>query len=228
VTRAAAAAFLLLAASTPLLAREPRMFGDAGAPLEYVVLGDSTAAGVGADYESGIAVGTATELGRTRRVTMTNFGVSGARVRDVVRDQLDAAVARKPELVLLAVTPNDVTHLTCIRSMRRDLETIVTRLRAANPHVAIVVTGSADMSAPPRIPRLLRPVAGWRTRAVNRMVIDVAAKRGLTFAPIARETGPLFHRDPTLFDTDGFHPNARGYAAWRAVLNPALHAALAQ
>jgi lysophospholipase L1-like esterase len=110
--------------------------------------------------------------------------------------------------------------------MRRDLLAIVSRLRAANPNVAIVVTGSADMSTPPRIPRLLRGVAGARARAVNRMFVSVAKQQRLTFAPIAAETGPLFKKDPSLFGPDRFHPNERGYAVWTTVINRALAEAL--
>jgi lysophospholipase L1-like esterase len=209
-----------------LLSAEPRLFGRGDAPLTYVVMGDSTAAGVGAPYDDGIAVGTARDLAAVRAVSMTNLGVSGARAADVVRDQLAAAERAKPELVLLAVGANDVTHLTGIGSMERNLRAIVAGLRAANPREAIVVTGSPDMSAPPRVPRLLRGIAGWRTRGVNRMFRRVAADSDLIFAPIAEETGPEFARDRSLFDTDRFHPNARGYALWIAVLDRALAAAV--
>jgi len=90
---------------------------------------------------------------------------------------------------LLAVGANDVIHLTCVSSMRRDLLEIVRRLRGANERVAIVITGSPDMGSPPRVPRLLRPVASWRTHSVNRMFRAVAASQQLTFARIAEETG---------------------------------------
>jgi lysophospholipase L1-like esterase len=198
--------------------REPRVFGSGDRTIVYAVLGDSTAAGQGADYESGIAVVTARHLALQRRVVMTNFGVSGARIRDVVEEQLAGAESLHADWVLLSVGANDVTHLTSIASMRRDLLEIVHRLRRANANVRIVITGSPDMGSPPRIPRLLRPVAAWRTRKANRMFVAVAAAERLTFAPIAEETGPLFRRDPSLFDADRFHPNERGYAAWNAVL----------
>jgi len=201
---------------------EPRRFGTAGEPLTYVVMGDSTAAGQGAAYDDGLAVGTAHHLARTHAVSLINLGISGARVADVARDELADATRAKPDVVLLAAGANDVTHLTPIGSMERNLRTIVTGLRAANPTVAIVVTGSPDMTTPPRIPRLLRGIAGWRTRAVNAMFRRVAADSHLTFAPIADETGPLFAADKTLFDTDRFHPNARGYATWIAVADRAL------
>ena len=214
---------LAVLAALPLSAsREPVQFGTDGAPLVYVVMGDSTGAGVGAPYETGIAVGTARHLARTRRVTMTNFSISGARAKGVLEKQAAEAAALKPDVVLLSMGANDVTHLTSVRSMRRSLDAIVRTLRAANPAVAIVITGSPDMGSPPRIPRLLRGIASWRTKAVNRMFIDEARRLELTFAPIAERTGPLFRRDRSLFEADRFHPNARGYATWIPVLNEAL------
>jgi lysophospholipase L1-like esterase len=191
-----------------------------------VVLGDSTAAGIGGTYELGIAESTARELGRTRRVMMTNLAVSGARLRDVLEVQLPVAESLHPDLILLSAGANDVTHLTGIRSMSADLETIVRRLKTANPATRIVLTGSPDMGAPPRIPWLLRPVAGCRTEQANRMFRAAVARSHLVFAPIAAATGPLFRRDRTLFADDHFHPNDRGYATWIPVLNEALARAL--
>lgn len=193
----------------------------------YVILGDSTAAGVGADYQHGIAMQTTRQLETSHRVEMTNLSVSGARIGDVRRDQLTRAETLHPDLVLLSVGANDVTHLTPVGSMRTDLREIVKRLRAANPAVAIVITGSPDMGAPPRIPRLLRGIAAWKTRQVNRMFVSEAASLSLTFAPIAERTGPLFRNDHSLFAADRFHPNERGYAVWIPVLNEALNQALA-
>lgn len=211
---------LLLLQGVP--GRPPMTFGESGAPAVYAVLGDSTAAGVGAPYDQGIAVLTAKHLGDSRRVTMYNFAVSGARIRDVLEQQLTAAEALKPDIVLIAVGANDVTHLTSIPSMRKRFRRIIDRLRGVNPRVQVVITGSPDMGSPPRIPWLLRGTASLRARLVNRMFRSEAARLNVVLAPIAERTGPLFRRDRTLFDRDRFHPNARGYATWVEVLNEVL------
>lgn len=208
-------------------ANEIAKFGSSGPALTYVVLGDSTAAGVGGNYESGIAVSTAEELGRRYSVSMSNFAVSGARLRDVRKHQLPLATALRPDVVLLSAAANDVTHLTAIRSMRRDLRAVIETLTTANPAVKIVITGSPDMGSPPRIPRLLRGIASFRTAQVNRMCRAEAARHGnVTFAPIAAVTGPMFRHDRSLFADDRFHPNDRGYATWVPVLNEAMSRAM--
>src|SRR5687767_9002841 len=87
--------------------------------VTYVVLGDSTAAGQGADYESGIAAVTARHLAERHPIEMTNLGVSGAKLRDVADGQLPAAERLKPDLVLLSASANDVIRLTTVSSMRK-------------------------------------------------------------------------------------------------------------
>lgn len=198
-----------------------------GKPLHYLVLGDSTAVGEGGTYANGIAVETALHLAGRHRVEMKNLAVSGAQVTDVLREQMPRIGTFAPDVVLLDVGANDVTHLTTARSLGNDLQQIVETLIAANCNVRIVVTGAPDMTTPPRIPRLLRGVAGWRTNVLNRVFRQAVDRYDLTFAPIAEETGPLFARDKSLFSGDAFHPNDRGYATWIAVIKPALDRALA-
>ncbi|MEO7419069.1 MAG: SGNH/GDSL hydrolase family protein [Thermoanaerobaculia bacterium] len=205
-----------------------RTFGAGGETLRYLVLGDSTAVAEGGDYEQGIAVETAGHLARGgRRVELTNVAVSGARVHDVLTEQLPRADLAHADLVLVDAGANDVIHITRSGAVARDLERIVKTLLRANCKMKIVITGSPDMSVPPRIPRLLRGLAGVRFRALNRIAKEVVKRHALTFAPIAERTGPIFARDRTLFSADRFHPNNRGYGVWIPVLNEALDQALA-
>lgn len=206
----------------------PKVFGAGQETLRYLVLGDSTAVAVGGSYEQGLAVKTAEHLAQGgRRVELTNVAVSGARLHDVLTEQLPRADLATADVVLLDVGANDVTHLTLSSAIERDYERIVAALLRGNCEIKIVVTGSPDMSTPPRIPRLLRGVTGRRTHALNRVAQRIVQKYDLTFAPIAEKTGPLFARDRTLFSADRFHPNDRGYATWIPVLNDALDQALA-
>ena len=211
--------------------QRPVRLGGGGRPLVYVVLGDSTAAGRGGHYDQGIAMGTARHLAQSRTVTMVNLAVSGAKVRDVVTGQLPEAVRLKPDVVLLAVGANDVTHFTPSGAISAGLSSIVDQLTAARPGVRIVLTGSPAVGTARRFAQPLRWLAGLETNRVNRVVgqvIEQADSQGkrVVWAPIAHDTETTFAHDPTLFAPDRFHPNDRGYVAWLPTLNAALDKAL--
>jgi lysophospholipase L1-like esterase len=213
------------AVPAPAIDRLPQTFGN-GPTLTYVILGDSTSIGQGTDYPSSYAWQTAQHLSQTHQITLVNVGVSGARAADIATSQINEALPRKPDIVLLAVGANDVTHLTSMASLEESLVSIITRLRQENPNVQIVVTGSPAMGSVPRFPWPVKQLAAHRTRQVNAVYVRLGAKYNLVFAPIADKTGPAFLADPSLFAIDKFHPNARGYALWTPVLNDALDIAL--
>jgi acyl-CoA thioesterase-1 len=200
----------------------PLHFGTSGPALTYLVLGDSTAAGQGGDYRTGIAQSTARHLAQTHRVTMINHAVSGATAEDIVRDQLPQIHGLKPDLVLISLGANDVTHFTKNGELRVSLETIITQIQADRPDARIVLTASPQMGSVPRFAQPLRWFAGTQTARINAVFADVIREHGLTLAPLADRTGPIFARDPSLFAADKFHPNDRGYAVWIPVLNEAL------
>ena len=203
-----------------------RVFGQTGARLIYVVIGDSTGAGRGAPYLDGIAVKTAEHLAKDSVVAMTNFSISGAVAADVIKEELKDAAALRPDLVLLSVGANDATHFTPSSKLSSELNTIVTALIQANPDVKIVVTGSPQLGSVPRFAQPLRWFAGSQTARVNRVFAKVVQARKLTWAHIADETGSIFAKDHTLFAADDFHPIAIGYAVWMPILNKALDQAL--
>lgn len=211
---------------TPTIPRDPVVQGS-GPALKYVVMGDSTAVAQGADYAQGYAMATTGHLAKNYTVTMLNVGVSGARAKDMTSDQLEKARAQKPDVVLIAVGGNDVTHLTSAKSVEHSIKTAVTQLIETNCNLKIVVTGVPQMGSVPRFPQPLQSTARLRTTQLNKMFDQLVNVQGLTFARIAEQTGQQFKDDPTLFAQDKFHPNAQGYAVWTPVLNHALDEALA-
>jgi len=211
---------------TPTITRQPVELGK-GAPLNYLVLGDSTAVAQGADYQDGIAMATARHLALNHQVRLVNAGVSGARINDV-GEQLTQAEVAKPDVVLIAVGANDVTHLTSLTSLKATLNTVIDALTAKNCDVKIIVTGAPEMGAVVRFPQPIKALAGRRTKQVNAVFAQVALQNSVDFAQVANATGDSFKRDPSLFASDKFHPNARGYATWVPVINQTLDKALAQ
>lgn len=205
---------------------KPLEFGAGDKSLRYAVMGDSTAAGQGADYDQGIAARSAKHLAKNQPVTMVNFGRSGAKTADVLQNQLPEAVKVQPDLVLVSTGANDVTTLARPRKAKRDLRKIVDKLIEANCSVKIVITGAPDMGSIPRFAQPLRFVAGLATIRYNRIVLPLADEKNITLAPIAAETGQTFRENPDLFANDKFHPNEEGYALWAKTINPALDEAV--
>lgn len=206
--------------------RTERSFGSTGPELRLLILGDSTAAGQGAPYEQGIAISAARHLAATHRVTMLNLSVSGATTKDVLDEQVPIARKQKFDLVLVSVGANDVVGLTPAHTIVKRHEDIASQLIAANCKAKLVFTGSANVGTVPRFARPLRDIAGHHVARVNAKLYPWIESE-YTLAPIARDTTEAFNRDRTLFDSDRFHPNARGYEVWSRTINPALDRALA-
>jgi lysophospholipase L1-like esterase len=196
-----------------------------GEALTYVVMGDSTAVSQGGAYDKGYAVASAEYLARAeqqRAVTWANVGVPGARAADVAGLQLQDALPYKPDVVLIGVGANDVTHLTSFSKVVDSLQSTIAALQRVNPQVRVVVTGAPDMGSVPRLPQPLRWYAGKRTAGLNKRIQQLADNKQVFFAPVAERTGPLFRRQPQLFAADKFHPTTEGYQTWVPVITETL------
>lgn len=191
------------------------------------MLGDSTAAGVG----SGGATSAYPTLLAERlaehghRVHLVDLGESGARVRDVLAEQVPDAVTAHPDLIFVGIGANDATHLTKLDDVRRDMTETLDVLGKTSAQ--IVVAGAPDMRAAAFL-EPLRSIVGWRGRSVAGVIEEVARAHDVATVPLAAETGPYFAMDPDkYYSADDFHPSADGYALWAHVIYPVLERALA-
>lgn len=200
------------------------VFGSGGgAPLRLVVLGDSTAAGIGVDdpadaYPTLLATRLAEATGG--RVELTALGIAGARVADVADEQAPAAAGLDPDVVFVGIGANDVTHLTSLSKVRHDMEEALRLLTGTG--AAVVVAGAPDMRAP-AWHQPLRYLAGVRGRQVTEAIEDVARAEGAAVVELADETGRFFEADPEAhFSADDFHPGPLGYKRWADAIFPVL------
>ncbi|MDQ4058525.1 MAG: SGNH/GDSL hydrolase family protein [Actinomycetota bacterium] len=197
--------------------------GPGGDELTFVVLGDSTAAGVGAGapadaYPQVLARRLADD---GYRVDLRVFGVSGARIEDVRREQLDIAIEADPDLVLIAIGANDTTHLTPLDDVRGHTTFVLDKVQAETG-ADIVVAGAPDMRAPAFL-QPLRWLSGWRGRQVAGAIEGAGTEAGVAVVELAKETGHLFESDPDRYHSaDDFHPSADGYELWANAIYPVL------
>ncbi len=178
----------------------------AGGPL-WVVLGDSTAQGIGAPSAQDGYVGQlrrALDDGSADPWRVVNLSKSGALAADVLDRQLPAlaALVPAPDLVTCAIGANDVVRRTPADVLHRQFRDIMARL----PARAVIAT-------------LPQGLSRARTEAANRVIRQEAPAAGLVVADVWVRTGPPWRGK---YAQDGFHPGALGYADWAAAFAAVL------
>ena len=181
-------------------------------PLRLLVLGDSTAAGVGADtQEDALAGALARELaGRLGRgVRWRAVGRNGATARDLIEDHLGEATSTRADMVFLSVGANDALGIRSRGAFARDIRTVVLSLRAANPDAAIVMSSLPAFHRFELLPNPLR----WNLALHSRSLED-AARAIMTTTPNATMSPKPPPYTAGFFASDQFHPSAQGYRDW--------------
>ncbi|MDP9432822.1 MAG: SGNH/GDSL hydrolase family protein [Actinomycetota bacterium] len=199
-----------------------RVVTGSGPLLRLAVLGDSTAAGVGAsNFEATVGGRLAAGLAerRTAPVEVFSVAISGSRTADL-GPQVSRALLRKPHLAVILIGANDATAVTDLDDLSADLRRAVTRLRDAG--VPVVLGSCPDMGGARALPHPLRDVVAWRGRSVADAQHEAVDGAGTTVVDLARETGPAFRADPRTVSSDRYHPSDRGYALWADALLPAV------
>jgi lysophospholipase L1-like esterase len=201
--------------------------GRPGPAIKVALLGDSSAAGYGVqkvEETPGAQLASGLAEGADRRVYLGSFAFVGAQSRDLA-GQIDAALPMEPDVAVVLIGTNDVTHKVRPSESVRLLEQGVRRMREAGVEVVVGTCpdlGTLELVAPP-----LRQVArSWSRRLAAAQTIAVVEAGGRTVS-LGSILGPEFAASPKiLFGPDQFHPSAAGYASLASVLLPSVLAAV--
>ncbi len=200
------------------------VYGDpADHPLRLVVLGDSAGAGLGADDPGGTpGARLATSLAtRGRCVTLNVLAISGSKSSDLA-PQVARALLLDPDVAVVSIGANDVTHRVSLTAALGDQKDAVRRLVEAG--VGVVVGSAPDLSAVRPIPQPLRWYAGVRSRAMADAQHSLE-ECGARVVPLGRLLTRTFCADPGMFCHDRFHPSSEGYRLVADALLPSVLAA---
>lgn len=191
-------------------------------PLRLALLGDSLAAGVGASTRADtlgpllVADLAAAGVPAEHRV----FAVSGAR-STALAGQVAAAGAW-PQLAVVVVGANDLTHFVPVAEAVADLAAAFGVLRAAGAEVVLVP--APDLSVVAHVPPALRDLARAASEGLRNAQVRAAAAAGVRVADTAAASA-VFARDPAMFSADRFHPSSAGYRLVAGAVAPTVRAA---
>jgi lysophospholipase L1-like esterase len=180
----------------------------------WVVLGDSTAQGLGAPSPMGGYVGQVLAGLRQRtgeRWRVLNLSLSGALIRDVQRDQLPRIPAGAG-LVTCGIGANDILYSTPAKVLA-DLRGLI----GAVPGGTVVL----DLPLPTGIWGILGRASVPYVARINQTIRQAAAARGLPVAEVSAHFLPPWAGK---FGPDNFHPSQDGYRDWARALLTAIPA----
>jgi lysophospholipase L1-like esterase len=193
--------------------------------IQMAVLGDSIAAGQGATR-------TADSLASRLTAGLADHGVeaaprifaaSGAR-SSALRGQVDRALEWQPDLAVIVIGANDLSHLTPPAQAAAALGEAVRRLRDAG--ALVVVAPAPDLSVVPYVPAGMRPIVRAASQTLRDLQSAQVVAAGGRVADREGRTTSAFAADRALFSADLFHPSSAGYAVIAGTLLPEILEAL--
>ncbi|WP_199835934.1 SGNH/GDSL hydrolase family protein [Streptomyces sp. TP-A0356] len=201
-----------------------------GPPLRLMMLGDSTAAGQGVHrtrQTPGALLASGLAAVAERPVRLRVVALPGAQSDDLDR-QVTLALEDQdqvPDVCVIMIGANDVTHrMPATRSVRH-LSAAVRRLRTAGAEV--VVGTCPDLGTIEPVQQPLRWLARRASRQLAAAQTIGAVEQGGRTVSLGDLLGPEFEANPReLFGPDNYHPSAEGYATAAMAVLPTVCAAL--
>ncbi|HEY1488825.1 MAG TPA: SGNH/GDSL hydrolase family protein [Micromonosporaceae bacterium] len=198
-----------------------------GEDIRLAVLGDSSAAGFGVDRARDttaalLAAGISERLHRP--VSLRCHAVVGATSAGL-NPQVRRAIAGEPNLAIILIGVNDVTHRVRTPVAIAHLAKAVAALRDAGAEVVVCTCPDLGTIRP------IQPPLRWLARRWSREMAAAqtiaAVEAGARTVSLGDLLGPQFRSAPDrMFGADRFHPSAIGYAAAAGAILPTAISAL--
>lgn len=209
--------------------REDRVYKEKyGDPIDLLLLGDSIAAGLGADHvRDTLGHQLARRLAKAthRAVRLRTAAVVGAESSDLGGQLATLPTAYAPHVAVIVVGGNDVTHRVRLGESRRHLGEAVQALRDLG--AGVVVGTCPDLGALRPLPQPLRSLGSRASRQLAAVQREVTVGLGGHAVSLADVVGPFFITRPDeMFALDRFHPSTAGYRRTAKAMMPSLLAAL--
>lgn len=189
-------------------------FGKSGAKEPFaklLVIGESTAAGVGArTHETALAGQFAKFLSAKigKSVSWQVIGRSGITIKETIHELVPKIADEKFDYVLVALCGNEVLKLRSPINFRRDMKKLLGILKAKNENATFFITNAPAVRLSPVLPFPIKPILGHLSEMHDKNAQEFTADTKNVF----------YFQQPTEvpedFFADGLHPSEKGYEIW--------------
>lgn len=178
--------------------------------VSMLVLGDSTALGVGARSPEDSTAG---RLAKHVSATyVENYAVSGAQVHDLEK-QIAQAKLGSYMYVLIHIGGSDIIRFHDAEAAAQTLKQAMEKLPAAEK---VIVATAGNVGGTTFFPWFLRPLYTRQTLAYHEAFAKVVAERSAIYVNLYEDpnTDPFVQEPETYLSADGLHPSSEGYFLW--------------
>lgn len=199
-----------------------------GDRIDLLLLGDSIAAGLGAEkpkHTLGAQLSKRLAKRTHRAVRLHTAAVVGSETSMVAAQVASLPDDYTPNVAVIIVGGNDVTHRVRVSDSTGALADVVETLLAGG--AAVVVGTCPDLGALLPVPQPLRALGRRASRQLADAQREVVIALGGHAVSLAEVVGPFFIAQPDeMFSLDRFHPSGAGYRRTAKALLPSVLAAL--
>ena len=180
-----------------------------GTPMNLLIIGDSSAAGVGVETQDQALAGQLTQaLSNDFDLTWHVHARTGATTKSTLAS-LQKSPPFRADIIVVALGVNDVTHAVPFPLWRRSQCALLAHLIATHAPAQIYMTGIPPIGQFPLLPNPLRRSLGRQAQR-----FEHAQAATLERVPKATHVAMDLPMDTSLMAEDGFHPGPEIYALW--------------
>lgn len=175
-----------------------------------LVLGDSTAVGIGATRPEDSVAGRVSEY--LAADSVENYAVSGALTKEL-NAQRERAQLSQYRLILIQTGGNDIIRFTSAKRAGEDLRRVIRNLPKAEKTVII---SAGDVGGATLFPWPVRPFHTRLNNQYHETFSRVAEEEGVTYVNFGNSPATKqINKEPKVYlAADGLHPSSEGYRLW--------------
>jgi lysophospholipase L1-like esterase len=188
--------------------------------LKLLIVGDSSAVGVGAVPPEGSIAGRLAADFPTADVR--NIAISGHKVADAIKELEKLSADERFDLIVIQIGGNDIVRRSSYVGLERDFPKLLKLAKEHSGNVVQLTSGNVGTSK--LLPFGTRWYFTMRTKKVREIFMRINNQENTHYVDLYRtKANDPYAQDPDkYYSPDYFHPSADGYSDWYSFVKPAV------